>query len=92
MRGPKFFAWLMAGVEQLQVLARPCELQGAAQACDWVGEIGVEKAPHVIYFRDAGEVVIAKAEVESELRGQLPVVLNIGEMARKRAPYSGCRE
>ena len=58
--------------------AGPCELQGAAQACDWVCEIGVEKAPHVIYFRDAGEVVIAKAEIESELRGQLPVVLNIG--------------
>src|SRR5439155_18779779 len=55
-----------------------CELQRAVGAGDRIDDVGVEEAHIVVHFAEGREEVIAESEVERELRGDLPVVLNVG--------------
>ncbi len=54
------------------------ELEGSIEAGHRVGKIGVEEAREVMHFGCGREEIVAQAQVESQVRRHLPVVLDIG--------------
>src|SRR5271168_3475491 len=53
-------------------------LQRAIDSSNRIWQIGVEKAHVIVGFSKGWEKVVAKANVQSQLLSDLPVVLNVG--------------
>src|SRR5208283_4693571 len=53
------------------------KLQRATNPSDWIHKPRAEETLGAMHFRDAGEKVVAQADVEGQLRIHLPVVLDV---------------
>ena len=62
------------------------KLQRAVDAGNRVRQIGVEEAHVVVRFAKRWEEVLAKAEIQGQLLGDLPVVLNVGRDGTEARP------